>query len=140
MLKRTTPINRRDYQFTPDEIAKLIPQIGDYIIGTPTWSDIVDIAERWTRRSVGIDQTLWKKACQVMGREWAAVAVGLIATRSSNYFIVSPAAYLQGMITRYQNGTLNLGKSIIRLKTSIHKKKSDSTILLNSMRTHTQYK
>ena len=114
--------NNNIFQITPSEIAKLIPQIGLYLTPNPTWSDVIDVTERWIRRSVGINSILWKESCHIMGREWTAIAIGLIAIRPSNYFKTSPAAYLQGMLVKHQNGTLDLEKSINKLRINYFRK------------------
>ena len=43
-------------------------------------------AALWLSGEMGINRTLWHRACQVMGREYAAVALALVSTKPAEHF------------------------------------------------------
>ena len=62
---------------TPGHLLELAPRLSPYITPEPTeitWPAIVDAAD-WLGGGMGISRTLWARACQVMGRPYAAVAI-----------------------------------------------------------------
>lgn len=50
-----------------------------------SWPALVETA-LFLSGEMGINGTLWARACQVMGREYAAVAVAVISTRPAGHF------------------------------------------------------
>ena len=51
-----------------------------------------------------INRTLWARACQVMGREYAAVALALVSTRPAGHFTSGPGGYFAGMLRKFERG------------------------------------
>jgi replication initiation protein RepC len=65
---------------------------------------------------MGISRTLWARACQVMGRPYAAVALALVSTRQAGHFTSSPGGYFAGMLRKYEKGELRLAGSLWALR------------------------
>jgi hypothetical protein len=63
---------------------------------------------------MGISRTLWARACQVMGRPYAAVALALVSTRQAGHFTSSSGGYFAGMLRKYEKGELRLTGSLWR--------------------------
>ena len=82
---------------------------------TLTWPAIVDAAD-WLGGEMGISRTLWARACQVMGRPYAAVALALVSTRQAGHFTSSPGGYFAGMLRKYEKGELRLAGSLWALR------------------------
>ena len=80
-----------------------------------TWQAIVDAAD-WLGGEMGISRTLWARACQVMGRPYAAVAVALVSTRGAEHFTSGPGGYLAGMLRKYEKGELRLAGTLWALR------------------------
>jgi len=51
-----------------------------------------------------------------MGRECAAVAVGLVSARPAEHFRTSPGGYFHGMVIKAKAGELNLVRTIWGLR------------------------
>lgn len=89
---------------------------------SPTWSDLIDSAERCSTW-IGIRHTTWTVACHSMGRITATLALILIERRSStegndnNSQIKNPDHYLYSLIRRHSSGQLNLDAMIKTLLT-----------------------
>lgn len=81
-----------------------------------TWPDLVDAANR-LRVGLGISQTYWGEACQLLGRTGAAICLLVTdqAALREKAPVRVPAAYFRGMIKRAQGGELRLQNSIFRL-------------------------
>lgn len=102
----------------PDELTVLAPRLGEYVRRTdPTWSDIVDAADM-LRRELDISRPLWQEACQLMGRETAAIAVGVVSTKDPDHFTRTAGHYFHGMLQRAKKGELNLDRTIWGLRTA----------------------
>ena len=83
-----------------DELLLLAPRLRIYLTTPrPVWRDIVDAAD-WLRGEMGISRSLWGEACLAMGRECAAVAVGLVSVRPAEHFRTSPGGYFHGMVRK----------------------------------------
>jgi Replication protein C C-terminal region len=61
---------------------------------------------------MGISRTLWARACQVMGRPYAAVALALVSTRDAGHFTSGPGGYFAGMLRKYEKGELRLAGTL----------------------------
>src|SRR5690348_12268544 len=57
---------------------------------------------------MGISRPLWSKACLAMGRECAAVAVGLVSAKPAEHFRTSPGGYFHGMVAKARASEFNL--------------------------------
>jgi hypothetical protein len=82
-----------------------------------SWPEIVEAAW-YLSGEMGINQTLWRRACDVMGREYAAVALALVSTRAPEHFTKSAGSYFGGMINKFEKNSqdLCLSRTIWRLK------------------------
>jgi replication initiation protein RepC len=78
---------------------------------------IVNAAD-WLGGEMGISRTLWARACQVMGRPYAAVALALalVSTRQAGHFTSSLGGYFAGMLRKYEKGELRLAGSLWALR------------------------
>ena len=103
------PVTPQLLAFAIPDLAMAISQAGE----KPNWPSIVDAAHR-LRHTLGISQDAWAQACQVMGREAAAAAVGVIAAKRSD--IRSPGGYLRGMTRKAEKGALNLAASVYQAR------------------------
>ena len=101
-------------RLTIEELLILAPRLRTYLTTPrPVWRDIVDAAD-WLRGEMGISRPLWGEACLAMGRECAAVAVGLVSAKPAEHFRTSPGGYFhgnggQGQSRRAQLGADHLG-------------------------------
>ena len=75
-------------------------------------SSIVEAAER-SCRFLGISDHAWQEACQVMGRETAALAVASIDAKGRT--VLNAGGYLRGMTKKAREGELKLSKTIVGL-------------------------
>jgi len=103
---------------TPGHLLELAPRLSPYIAPEPTeitWPAIIDAAD-WLGGEMGISRTLWARACQVMGRPYAAVAVALVSTRGAGHFTSGPGGYLAGMLRKYEKGELRLAGTLWALR------------------------
>ena len=99
-----------------DELLLLAPRLRFYLTTPrPVWRDIVDAAD-WLRGEMGISRPLWGEACVAMGRECAAVAVGLVSAKPAEHFRTSPGGYFHGMVVKAKAGELNLVRTIWGLR------------------------
>ncbi|MBK8176989.1 MAG: replication protein C [Rhodospirillales bacterium] len=95
---------------TPKFLVRVSPPLQDQLLTPcPTWSDIVDAANR-LRHQLGISRAAWIDACHALGRYQAATAVAIIAAKRET--IRSPGGYLRGMIARGRDGELHLLRSL----------------------------
>ena len=100
---------------------ELAPRLQSYIppqTSGVTWPVIVEAAD-WLAGEMGINRSLWTKACQSMGREYAAVAVALVSTRPAGHFTSSAGGYFAGMLKKYERGELRLGASLWKLRDQV---------------------
>ena len=109
------PKPRRNPNVSPAELIELCPRLGLYATGRPSWPSVIDAAD-WTRHEYGISQWLWRRACKVLGRERAAIAIGIVTTKPADHFTASAGAYFHAMIDRATTGDLHLEKSIFGLR------------------------
>jgi replication initiation protein RepC len=103
---------------TPGHLLELAPRLSPYIASEPieiAWPAIVDAAN-WLGGEMGISRTLWARACQVMGRPYAAVAVALVSTRGAGHFTSGPGGYFAGMLRKYEKGELRLAATLWALR------------------------
>lgn len=88
----------------------------DLLPAEPNWSTLVDAAYL-IRRELGISQECWAEACQILGRNGAALCV--LITDQANLRrdnpVQQPAAYFRAMIQRAKRGELKLYRSIFGL-------------------------
>jgi replication initiation protein RepC len=105
---------------TPGTLVELAPRLTPYIPARTRdmdWPAIVDAAQ-YLSAEMGINGTLWARACQLMGREYAAVAIAVVSTRPDGHFTSGPGGYFAGMLRKFENNPadLCLGRTLFRLK------------------------
>jgi replication initiation protein RepC len=103
---------------TPHGLVELAPRLSPYMPARSDardWPAIVEAA-LWLSSEMGINRTLWARACQVMGREYAAVALALVSTRPASHFTSSPGGYFGGMVKKFERGELCLSRTLWKLK------------------------
>lgn len=88
----------------------------DYIPREPrpmSWADLVEAANT-RRRQLRISQTRWAAACELLGRNGAAIAVLIVdrAAERSQDPVRIPAAYFSAMLERARSGNLHLQASV----------------------------
>lgn len=94
------------------EVLQIAPRLTTYLAtSNPDWNQIVDAGD-WLRGEMGISKQAWGEACLILGRERAALAVGLVSRKKPTDFTKSPAAYFAGMVGRARAGELHLDRSI----------------------------
>jgi len=97
---------------TPEELVRLAPRLQLYLgRPNPDWPEIVDAAD-WLRHDLKISTPLWGDACQILGRNMAAIAVAVVSAKPGNHFRGSPAGYFHGMVNKAKSGELRLDKTI----------------------------
>ena len=65
-------------------LVELAPRLAPYVPARTSdkdWPAIVDAA-LYLSGEMGINRTLWARACEVMGREYAAVAMAIVSTQT----------------------------------------------------------
>lgn len=98
---------------TPTELAQLAPGLGAYLYDNPpTWTGLTEAADRY-RHQVGISGPLWRRACHVLGRRDAVVALAVLSTRRQ---LRSPGGYFHAMVAKAQRQELHLSRSIFGLR------------------------
>jgi replication initiation protein RepC len=121
-LKAAAPLETKHYperlNITPHGLAELAPRLAAYVPALSDARDWLAIVEGalWLSGEMGINRTLWARACQVMGREYAAVALAIVSTRPASYFTSSPGGYFAGMLRKFEKGELCLSRTIWKLK------------------------
>ena len=95
------------------QLVELFPRLGQYLgAGEPGWPAIVDAAGGALRHELGVSATLWAEACQVLGRESAALALAIVSAKPKDHFTRGPAGYFGGMIRKARTGELYLEKTL----------------------------
>jgi replication initiation protein RepC len=105
-------------QITPAVLVELAPRLSPYMparTDAMTWPAIIE-AGLWLSGELGINRTLWARACQVMGREYAAVALAIVSTRPEGHFTSGPGGYFAGMLRKFEKGELCLARTLWKLK------------------------
>jgi hypothetical protein len=105
---------------TPATMVELAPRLAPYVPPRTTdkdWPAIVEAA-LFLSGEMGINRTLWARACEVMGREYAAVAVAIVSTRPEGHFTSGPGGYFAGMLRKFEKNPqdLCLSRTLWKLK------------------------
>ena len=108
---------------TPATLVELAPRLAAY---TPArtdakdWPAIVEAAHCLSSE-LGINSSLWARACNVMGREYAAVALALVSTRPADHFTSGPGGYFAGMLRKFEKNPadLCLSRTLWKLKDDV---------------------
>jgi replication initiation protein RepC len=105
-------------QITPAVLVELAPRLAPYVSSQTvdvTWPAVVEAA-LWLSGEMGINRTLWAHACQVMGRDTAAVALAIVSTKAPGHFTSNAGGYFGGMVKRFAAGELHLARTLWKLK------------------------
>jgi replication initiation protein RepC len=107
-------------QITPATLVELAPRLMPYMPARRNdkdWAAIVEAA-LFLSGEMDINRTLWARACDVMGREYAAVAVAIVSTRPEGHFTSGPGGYFAGMLRKFEKNPqdLCLGRTLWKLK------------------------
>jgi replication initiation protein RepC len=96
----------------PDELVRLAPRLKPYLRRpSPTWPEVVDAAD-WLRHDLDVSKPLWGEACLAMGREQAAIALAVVATKDPAHFRTTPGGHFHGMVAKAKAGALNLDRTL----------------------------
>ena len=105
-------------QITPHGLVELAPRLAPYVparADARDWPALIEAA-LWLSGELGVNRTLWSRACQVMGREYAAVALAIVSTRPAEHFTSGPGGYFAGMLRKFERGELCLSRTLGKLK------------------------
>jgi len=115
-----SPPVARVERLTAAQLLKLVPTLALYVLaalpGLPTWAELVVAAGTGLRTELGVSWPLWAKACAVMGRERAALALALVAAKPRDHFRSSAGGYFAGMVDRDARGELHLDRTVWALR------------------------
>jgi replication initiation protein RepC len=105
---------------TPATLVELAPRLAPYMPARTKdkdWLTVVDAA-LYLSAEMGINRTLWARACDVMGREYAAVAMAVVSTHPAEHFTSGPGGYFAGMLRKFEKNPqdLCLSRTLWRLK------------------------
>jgi replication initiation protein RepC len=109
------------YRVTAGQLLELAPRLCRYV---PPHShnfsfDTIVEAAFWLAGEMGVSSSLWARACQLMGRETAAVALAIVSTHPDGHFTSGPGGYFAGMMRKFEKGDLHLERTLWRLKDQI---------------------
>ena len=110
-----SPVMREPLKAFPlGVVLKACPQLADYGPGGSVggWRELMSAAVV-VRSMLGISPSAYQHACEVMGAENAAVAVGCILERA--HLINSAGGYLRDLTRRAERGEFSLGPAIMAL-------------------------
>ncbi|MFB9951827.1 plasmid replication protein RepC [Rhizobium puerariae] len=95
-------------------VLKACPQVLDYTPGGAigNWRDLMSAAVV-VRSTLGISPSAYQEACEIMGPENTAIAVGCILQRAN--FINSAGGYLRDLTRRSERGEFSLGPMLMAL-------------------------
>jgi replication initiation protein RepC len=109
------------FSITPGQLVELAPRLASYMpprFNDMTWTAVIEAA-LWLSGELSINRTLWARACDVMGRETAAVAMAIVSTRPAEHFTSGPGGYFAGMLRKFEKGELHLERTLWRLKDQV---------------------
>jgi replication initiation protein RepC len=111
-------------QITPATLVQLAPRLSPYMpprFSDQSWPAVVDAA-LFLSGELGVNRTLWARACDVMGREYAAVAMAIVSTKQQGQepgqIQSTPGGYFAGMVKKFEKNPMDLclGRTLWRLK------------------------
>jgi replication initiation protein RepC len=108
---------------TPTTLVELAPRLAPYMpprYNDKSWPAVVEAA-LFLSGELGINSTLWARACDVMGRAYAAVALALVSTRPADHFTSGPGGYFAGMLRKFEKNPqdLCLSRTLWALKNEV---------------------
>jgi hypothetical protein len=111
-------------QITPATLVELAPRLAPYMparYNDKSWPAVVDAA-LYLSGEMGVNRTLWARACDVMGREYAAVAMAIVSTKQQGQepgqIQSTPGGYFAGMVKKFEKNPMDLclSRTLWRLK------------------------
>jgi replication initiation protein RepC len=111
-------------QITPATLVELAPRLSPYMpprFSDKSWPAVVEAA-LFLSGEMGVNRTLWARACEVMGREYAAVAMAIVSTKQQGQepgqIQSTPGGYFAGMLKKFEKNPhdLCLSRTLWRLK------------------------
>jgi replication initiation protein RepC len=111
-------------QITPATLVELAPRLAPYMparYNDKSWPAVVEAA-LFLSGELGVNRTLWARACDVMGREYAAVAMAIVSTKQQGQepgqIQSTPGGYFAGMLKKFEKNPqdLCLSRTLWRLK------------------------
>jgi replication initiation protein RepC len=111
-------LNSQTVNTTPEEVAVLVPEIGDRMAATnqlPTWGSFTTATTDFAA-SHGINRAMVRKAERLIGWQSAHIALAVVASKARANFDVSPGAYYNGMLKKAAVGELDLRRSLWGLR------------------------
>ena len=108
---------------TPTTLVVLAPRLAPYMpprYNDKSWPAVIEAA-LFLSGEMGVNSTLWARACDVMSRAYAAVALALVSTRSADHFTSGPGGYFAGMLRKYEKNPqdLCLSRTLWALKNEV---------------------
>jgi replication initiation protein RepC len=108
---------------TPTTLVELAPRLAPYMpprYNDKSWPAVIEAA-LFLSGEMGVNNTLWARACNVMGREYAAVALALVSTRPAEHFTSGPGGYFAGMLRKFEKNPqdLCLSRTLWALKNEV---------------------
>jgi replication initiation protein RepC len=103
---------------TPAQLVELAPRLAPYMparFKDHDWDALVEAA-LWLSGELKMNRTLWARACQTMGREYAAVALAIVSTLPEGHFTSGPGGYFAGMLRKFEKGELHLNRTLWKLR------------------------
>jgi len=107
----------------PKEMVRLAPMLRSYLNEDLDRIDdrraimaVMRAAEACAYQGLGVSQSLWREAQQVMGMWPATLAVMLVAAKDPDHFTRTAAHYFAGMVAKAKQGDLRLDRSIWGLR------------------------
>jgi replication initiation protein RepC len=111
-----TQETQKSLKVTPGELADLVPRLAEYLPAGPvSWRAVVDAAALLSG-DLGVSRHLWGEACVSMGRERAALAIAIVASKGAGHFSRSAGGYFAGMVKKDGRGELHLDRSLWALR------------------------
>jgi replication initiation protein RepC len=96
---------------------QLAPRLAAHVTQRyPDWSDIVDAGGNDLRHELGVSETLWGEACNIVGRRMAVVILAVVSTKPETHFTRGAGGYFAAMIKRARTGELHLDRSLWKLR------------------------
>lgn len=104
--------------FDVEQVVRACPTLQDFAPRQiATWADLIEAADHLPRL-VGISPQAWQEARDRMGYARAAVAVAVVAEKSTRSMVSSAGGYLRGMTRKAVAGQLRLGATLRGLASS----------------------
>ena len=106
-------------RFSPSVVCEAAPEVALYCRSAyPTWDDLADSA-RLVCPQVEISQRLWGRACQLLGRHGATMALAVMLHQHGRNPLRSPGGYFHRMLVKAEQGELDLRRSYYGMRSRL---------------------